>query len=311
MAVLLCSTSESVDDWAEALRSLSGIDLRVWPDAGDLTEIDYAIVAHPPLGVLPSLPNLKAVQSLWAGIEHITCDKDLDPTVPILRMIDPGLTGGMTEYVTMHAQRYHMQAHEFDLQQQQGNWQPRTPPLARERRVGVLGLGVLGSDAAKRMADLGFQVHGWSRRPKTLDGVTCHHGDDGLFDLLEQVEILICLLPRTPETENLIDSTTLNAMPEGACIINAGRGELIVDEDLIAALDSGHIAGATLDVFREEPLPADHPYWTHPRVTVTPHIASVTRISTALPVVEQNLKRLMSGEKAEDLPGLVDRKAGY
>lgn len=311
MAVLLCSTSESSEEWADALRTIPGIDLRVWPDAGDIDEIDYAIVAHPPLGVLPSLPNLKAVQSLWAGIEHITRDKELDPTIPILRMIDPGLTQGMTEYVTMHAQRYHMLAHEFALSQAAGKWTPRTPPLAEERKIGILGLGVLGTDAARRLADLGFQVHGWSRQPKELDNVTCHHGEDELFDLLEQAEILICLLPRTPATEGLLDKTTLGALPEGACIINAGRGELIVDEDLIDALDSGHIAGATLDVFHEEPLSADHPYWAHPRVTVTPHIASVTRISTALPAIRDNLSRLMKGEQAKNLPGLVDRKAGY
>lgn len=156
MAVLLCSTSESVDDWAEALRSLSGIDLRVWPDAGDLTEIDYAIVAHPPLGVLPSLPNLKAVQSLWAGIEHITCDKDLDPTVPILRMIDPGLTGGMTEYVTMHAQRYHMLAHEFDLQQRKAT--AASHPAAGKRAqggrawTGRIGIGCGKTDGRSRLS---------------------------------------------------------------------------------------------------------------------------------------------------------------
>lgn len=311
MAVLLCSTSESLDDWAAALRNIPGIDLRIWPDAGDLAEIDIAIVAHPPLGALPSLPNLKAVQSLWAGVEHITRDKDLDPSVPILRMIDPGLTGGMTEYVTMHAQRYHLLAHEFALSQQKGEWRPRTPPLAQERKVGIMGLGVLGSDAAARLVSLGFQVHGWSRRPKELNGVTCHHGEDGLFDMLEQSEILISILPRTPATEGLLDSTTLGALPDGACIINAGRGELIVDEDLIAALDSGRIGGATLDVFHEEPLPAGHPYWTHPRVTLTPHIASVTRISTALPAIEANITRLMKGEDAKDPPGLVDRKAGY
>lgn len=311
MAVLLCSTSESSQAWAEALAEVPDIDLRVYPEVGDVAEIDYAIVAHPPLGVLPSLPNLKAVQSLWAGIEHITRDKGLNPDIPILRMIDPGLTQGMTEYVTMHAQRYHMLAHEFALSQAGGQWTPRTPPLAGERKVGILGLGVLGCDAAHRLSGLGFQVHGWSRRPKSLEGVTCHHGEDGLFAMLEQVEILIGLLPRTPETENLLDCTTLGALPKGACIINAGRGELIVDEDLLAALDSGHIAGATLDVFREEPLPADHAYWSHPRVTITPHIASVTRISTALPVVAQNLAHLIKGGHAKDLPGLVDRKAGY
>jgi glyoxylate/hydroxypyruvate reductase A len=182
------------------------------------------------------------------------------------------------------------------------------PPLARDRGIGVLGLGALGALCAFALSDLNFRVHGWSRRPHDIAGVACHHGDAGLTEVLGQAEILITLLPDTPATANLLDARRLALLPRGACLINPGRGTLIDDEALLAALDAGHLAHATLDVFRTEPLPTGHPFWRHPKVTVTPHIAAPTRAETAARAIAENIRR---GEVGEPLLHVVDRAAGY
>ena len=311
MAVLLCSRSESADEWAKAFAVLDAFDLRVWPDTGDLSEIDYAIVAHPNEGVLAQCPNLKAIHSLWAGVEHLTGDPTLPAHVPVIRMIDPGLTQGMVEYVFGHVMHYHLLTHLFQAQQAKGDWAPVDPPLAADRTIGMLGLGVLGGEIAQRLSAFGFNMLGWSRSRKDLAGVTCLHGDEGLMDLLAKSSILINLLPNTPATTRLLNAQTLAQLPEGACIVNAGRGQLIDDDALLAALDSGQIGGASLDVFWEEPLPGDHPFWTHDKVLVTPHIASVTRISTGAETVVKNLTHLIGGGSIAEIDGVMDPGVGY
>jgi glyoxylate/hydroxypyruvate reductase A len=216
--------------------------------------------------------------------------------VPLCRMVDASLTEGMVEWVTGHVLRYHLRIDDHILGQD-GRWRPElVPPLARERTVGILGLGVLGTSVAKALASLNFQVVGWSRELKSVEGVQCHAGPTGLREVLSRSEILVLLLPRTNETENIIDRRTLGLMPKGSRILNPGRGELIDDAALLDALDSGRIAHATLDVFRTEPLPPEHPYWAHPRVTVTPHIASETRAGTAADHVALNIARMERGE---------------
>jgi glyoxylate/hydroxypyruvate reductase A len=223
-------------------------------------------------------------------------------------MVDPGLSEGMLEYVTAHTLRYHLGL-DAVLAAQDGTWRPDlAAPLARNRRVGVLGLGALGSLCAVALADLHFQVHGWSRRPHDISGIACHHGDAGLTEVLGHAEILVTLLPDTPATENLLDARRLALLPLGARLINPGRGSLIDDAALIDALDADHLAHATLDAFRTEPLPADHPFWHHPKVTVTPHIAAPTRPATAARVIAENIRRREAGEP---LLHLVDRTAGY
>jgi glyoxylate/hydroxypyruvate reductase A len=191
---------------------------------------------------------------------------------------------------------------------QDGEWRAEAPPLAPERRVTVLGLGALGQACARMLVQLGFPVTGWSRRPKDIPGITCLSGDDGLEQALRAADILVLLLPLTDETENLLDTLTLALLPEGAMIVNPGRGPLIDDDALMTALDRGHVAHATLDVFRQEPLPRDHPFWAHPQVTVTPHIASETRPETAAQVIAENIRR---GEAGEPFLHLVDRAKGY
>lgn len=246
----------------------------------------------------------KAVLSLWAGVEKIVGNQTL--TQPLCRMVDPGLTEGMVEYVTGHALRYHLGLDR--VLATQDRWEPVVPPLARERPVAMLGLGALGAACAGALAGLGFPVLGWSRTPKDLPAIECHHGRDGLKTVLSRAQIVVTLLPATPGTEKTLNAETLGWLPKGAAIINPGRGPLIDDDALLVALETGQVGAATLDVFRVEPLPLDHPYWAHPKVTVTPHIAAETRAVTAARVVVENLRRLSTGEP---LLHLVDRAEGY
>lgn len=269
-------------------------------------QVDYIVYA-PNGGLLDFTPytRLKAVLSLWAGVEKIADNETL--TVPLARMVDHGLTQGMTEWVVGHVLRYHLGMDQH-ITVQDGIWTPDAPPLATERQVCVLGLGALGEAVARALAALNFNVTGWSRSAKDIPNVTCLHGDDGLRAALLRAEIVVLLLPDTPATLNTLNAETLALLPKGACIINPGRGPLIDDDALLEAVNSGQVGHATLDVFRVEPLPADHPYWAHPNVTVTPHIASETRPATAAQVICENIRR---GEEGEPFLHLVDRDLGY
>ncbi|WP_171208940.1 MULTISPECIES: glyoxylate/hydroxypyruvate reductase A [unclassified Ruegeria] len=269
-------------------------------------QVDYVIYApNSGLGDFTPYTRLKAVLSLWAGVECIADNETL--TVPLARMVDHGLTQGMTEWVVGHVLRYHLGMDQH-ITTQDGTWEPDPPPLASERTVGILGLGTLGTASACALNSLGFDVIGWSRSAKEIAGITCLHGPEGLRETLSQAEILVLLLPDTAATENTLNTQTLALMPKGANIINPGRGPLIDDEALLAALNAGQIGHATLDVFRVEPLPTDHTFWAHPNVTVTPHIASETRPPTAAQVIVENIRR---GEAGEPLLHLVDRTLGY
>jgi glyoxylate/hydroxypyruvate reductase A len=269
--------------------------------------VDY--IVYSPLGPVQDFTpftRLKAVLSLWAGVERIVGNKSLK--VPLCRMVDGGLKQGMAEWVAGHCLRYHlgMDAH---IVNPKAEWRSgMAPPLAGDRTIGILGLGALGQACAEALKCLGFKVAGWSRSLKDVDGVACYAGPEGLSALLDQSEILVLLLPQTPETTHIINANTLAQLPKGAHILNPGRGPLIEDDALIKALNAGHIAHATLDVFAKEPLPKGHPYWAHPNVTVTPHIASETRPKTAAQVVAENVAR---GESGKPLLYIVDRTLGY
>ncbi|MEO1138918.1 MAG: glyoxylate/hydroxypyruvate reductase A [Pseudomonadota bacterium] len=268
--------------------------------------VDYIVYApNSELQDFRPYTRTKAVLNLWAGVEDIVGNQTL--TQPLARMVDDGLERGMVEWVTAHTLRYHLGTDGHVLRQD-GVWRNDAPPLAHNRPVSVLGLGALGRACALALAQLGFSVTGWSRSQKDVPGITCRWGTNGLEQALASAQILVLLVPLTPETENLLNSLTLAQLPKGACLINPGRGPLIDDDALMGALDNGHIAHATLDVFRVEPLPPDHPYWGHPNVTVTPHIASETRACTASRVIAENVRR---GENGEPFLHLVDRTLGY
>lgn len=272
----------------------------------DPREVDHVVLAaNGPVRDFAPFARLRAVHSLWAGVEDALAIPGL--AAPLARMVDPGLTRGMVEWVLGHVLRHHLgtDAHVVNPEHR---WAPAPPPLAADRRVGVLGLGALGRACAEALAAVGFDVAGWSGGPKAIEGVAAHHGEDGLAAVLGRSEILVLLLPLTPATEGIIDARALGRLPEGAVLLNPGRGGLVDDAALLAALDDGPLAHATLDTFREEPLPRDHPFWAHPRVTVTPHVASATRPETASPVIAENVRRCEAGEP---MLHLVDRARGY
>ncbi|WP_420569464.1 2-hydroxyacid dehydrogenase [Thalassovita sp.] len=279
-------------------------------DAGLRTEFDPALVDYivyapnSPLQDFTPYTRCKAVLNLWAGVEAIVGNQTL--TQPLARMVDFGLKQGMTEWVVGHVLRYHLDIDYF-LARQSGEWEPKVPPLSRDRKVTVLGLGELGAATAVALAALGFDVIGWSRSAKDVPGVRCLHGDD-LDTALTGAEIVVLLLPKTPATEDILNADRLALLAPGAAVLNPGRGALIDDDALLSALNSGRVGHATLDVFRVEPLPDDHPYWAHPNVTVTPHIASETRPETASEVIAENIRR---SEAGEGLLYLVDRNLGY
>lgn len=256
--------------------------------------VDYVIYAPSgPINDFAPFTNLKAILSLWAGVEKIEGNASIK--VPLCRMVENGLSEGMVEWVTGHILRHHlgMDGHIFG---QNGVWRNDVvAPLARNRRVGFLGLGELGLACAKAASGVGFDVLGWSRNLKSVEGIQTFAGADGLKEMLKQCQILVLLLPETSETKNILNAETLNLLPDGAFIINPGRGPLIDDDALLAALDSGKVAHATLDVFRVEPLPVEHPFWAHPNVTVTPHIASATRPETASLTIAENIRRGEAG----------------
>lgn len=292
------------DPLNDALRD-AGLDAVLTREA-DPASVDYIVYAPgSDLNDFSAYTRCRAVLNLWAGVERIAGNPTL--TQPLCRMVDPALTQGMVEYVAGHVLRYHLGLDDH-ITRQDGIWRPTAPPLASERRVVVLGLGELGQACATALAALGFAVHGWARRARAVPGVTCHAGPEGLTQALSYGDIVVTLLPQTAETQNLLDAQRLSLLPRGARLINPGRGPLIDDDALLAALDSGQVGHATLDVFRTEPLRADHPFWAHPRVTVTPHIAAETRPRSAARVIVDNIVR---GQAGQPLLHQVDLGAGY
>jgi glyoxylate/hydroxypyruvate reductase len=306
--VLFSATAQRWNDYrgvlADALAA-AGVSARL-SDEMDPGEVDYIVYApNGPVRDFSGFPRLKAVLCLFAGVETIVANATL--TVPLTRMVDSGLREGMVEWVTGHVLRYHLDM-DRHITCQDGGWRPVIPPLARQRSVGILGLGELGGACACALGALNFQVSGWSRSPANIPNVTCHHGPQGLNEVLGKSEILVLLLPLTGETENLVNSDRLSLLPKGVRLINPGRGRLIDDDALLAALASDHVAHATLDVFRTEPLPASHPFWAHPKVTVTPHLASETRPVTASNIIAVNIRNDQAGLPMQFV---VDRNAGY
>lgn len=284
----------------------AGIGARVVTVTDAPDAVDYIVYAPGgPVSDFTPFRHAKAVLSLWAGVERIVTNPTL--TQPLCRMVDDGLAEGMVDYVTGHVLRHHLGLDRY-LCGRAPRWDRAVPPLARDRTVAVLGLGELGRACAQALSALRFDVLGWSRTPRQVPGVACHHGESGLRAVLERAEIAVTLLPLTPETENLLDAERLAWLPQGAVLINPGRGALIDDAALLAALDAGRLDHATLDVFRTEPLPEDHPFWAHPKVTVTPHVAAETRPDSAARVIAENVRR---GEAGEPFLYLVDRGRGY
>lgn len=309
MAILFRSTPAATARWRALLGALlPEHEIRYWPETGDPAAIEYALVWQPEPGLLAALPNLKLIVGLGAGVDHLLRDPALPRGVPIVRLVDPYMTDAMSEYVVLQVLRLHRQDLDYAAQQRAGVWEEREQKNAAERPVGILGFGTLGQDAGRKLRALGFDVAGWSRGARAIAGFRTFAGPAGLDALLARSEILVCLLPLTAETAGILNAGTFARLPRGAGLVNAGRGGHLVEDDLIPALDSGQLSGAALDVFREEPLPADHPFWRHPRIVVTPHVAAETHPPTAAAIIRDAIRCCEAGLPVANV---VDLARGY
>jgi glyoxylate/hydroxypyruvate reductase A len=306
MSLVLIRKNAPTGAWQAALASsCPGLAVHVWPETGPVEDVEFVLTWAADPGVIASFPNLRAILSLGAGVDHILKDETVPTHLPVVRMIDPSLTQGMVQYVLMAVLNQHRGLSALQESQRERGWARIEPRIGR---VGVMGLGELGAATASAAAGLGYQVSGWSRSAKNIEGVTCFAGAAGLADFLACSDFLVCLLPRTAETEGILNRNLFTKLPRSAYLINAARGEHLNEADLLEALAAGQLSGATLDVFRTEPLPAEHPFWDHPAIFVTPHIASMTVPATAAVIVAQNIERIRAGQPPV---GLVDRQLGY
>lgn len=309
MALLFASPDDDPVAWTRALRQrLPDLEVRVFPDLGDPAAIEAALVWLPPPGLLASLPNLRAIFSLGAGVDRLLEDPTLPADIPLCRMVDPSLTASMAEFVLLHVLRYHRDLDLYEAQQRRAEWRLVLPKPPSATVVGLLGLGELGAASARLLARHGFAVRGWSRTHKAIEGVRCFAGPEEFDAFLAEVGVLVCLLPLTPQTRGIVNASLFDRLPAGARLVNLARGAHLVEQDLLDALDTGRLAHATLDVFVQEPLPKDHPFWRHPRITITPHAASYSLPESGAEIVAENLRRLRDGRP---LLHVVDRARGY
>lgn len=308
MKVIYYNEGEDNAFWLAGLRAaLPQAEFRLWLP-GDDAPADYALVWSPPIKMLAGRTELKAIFNLGAGVDKLLQMETLPPSVPVLRLEDAGMAMQMAEYAAYAVLRYFRRFDEYELQAQHKEWHFLPANNKRDFTVGIMGLGAIGSRVAQAMQHFGFPVRGWSRSRKTLAGVHCFSGQTSLNDFLQDLRALICVLPLTPETENMLDAKVFNQLAYGACLINIARGKHLVETDLLAALNAGQLAHASLDVFRDEPLPPDHPFWLHPNITVTPHMAGETLRDDTIRQVVEKLRAL---ERGESVSGIVNSSTGY
>jgi glyoxylate/hydroxypyruvate reductase A len=308
MTLLYKADPERGKLWAQHFaQKAPEIPFRLWPDIGDPAAVRYLAAWQPPEDPARTLPNLEVIFSVGAGIDQFDLSR-VPPHIAVVRMIEPGIVEGMVEYVTHAVLTIHRDLFDYALQQRQRVWREMPVRAASTRRVGVLGLGMLGIAVLERLRVFGFPCAGWSRSAHRIEGVECFAGVDALDAFLARTDVLVCLLPLTDATRGLLDRRLFGMLPKGASFINVGRGPQVNQQDLLDALDSGQLQNAILDVTDPEPLPESHPFWVHPRVRVTPHIASATRPESAVDVVLENIRRRREGLT---MVGEVDRRRGY
>ena len=306
MTIALIIPDRKLDDLQQRLsQALPDTRVEIWPDITDAAAVEFAVVWKQPPGSVAALPNLKAIQCFGAGVDAILADPTL-PALPIARIVDPALTQTMVRYLDGVLSYYRLRLDLFKQQQQHAAWQPKSP--RRIAHICVLGLGELGAAAANYFAALGYQVSGWARTAKQLAGVQCYSGAHGLTAAVAQADVVICLLPLTPATDSLLDGPFFSSLKAGAIFINVARGAIVDDEALLAALHNGQLQAACLDVFRQEPLPAQHPFWQQPNILITPHVSAVTNVSTVVAQIADNYRRSQAGEA---MANLVDLNKGY
>lgn len=306
MRISFCCTDTRPEPWLEALRAaLPQAEVELW--APGAAPADHAVVWAPPQQFFDEQPQLQAIFNIGAGVDALLRLR-LPPQAVLVRLEDAGMAVQMAEYVCHAVIRYFREFDAIEADVRRGVWAPRTPWRRAEFPVGVMGLGVLGARVAASVAQFDFPVHGWSRSPKSLPGVRCYAGLERLPDFLAATRVLVCLLPLTADTRDILRRDTLQRLQPGGYVINVARGAHLVEDDLLALLDSGYLAGATLDVFRTEPLPAQHPFWTHPRITVTPHTSARTLRDESVAQIARKIQAIQRGER---IAGCVDVMQGY
>jgi glyoxylate/hydroxypyruvate reductase A len=309
MRILLYRADGETEPWArDFAEALPHCETVVWREGMREAVCDYAVLWAPPRALLEQLTHVKAIFLAGAGVDAVLKFGDALPGAPLIRLGDAGMAVQMAEYVTHAVLRYFRRFDDYEKQARRGIWAPLPQFDKREFTVGVLGMGMLGSRVLGALGQFGFPLRGWSRTPKQMDGVACHAGMDSLPEFLAGTRVLVCMLPLTPETTNLLDRARLSLLPQGAYLVNVARGAHVAEPDLLTLVRSGHLAGATLDVFRNEPLPGPHPFWEEPRITMTPHISALTVREDSVRQIAGKIGQL---EKGEPVDGVVDRAKGY
>ncbi len=309
LRILLYRGDGQIGPWAEDLaRLMPGVETVSWQEGETLAACDYAVLWNPAPSLLPQLASVKAIFLMGAGADALLKFGDALPDVPIVRLGDAGMAVQMAEYVAWATLRYFRRFDEYEEQARHGLWSPLPAYAKEEFTVGVMGLGKLGLRVVETMRGFGFPVRGWSRTAKDIPGVDCYAGMEALGGFLAGTRVLVSLLPLTPETNNLLDRRRLSTLPQGAYLINVARGAQVAEPDLLPLIRAGHIAGATLDVFRNEPLPAPHPFWEEPRITITPHISALTVRGEAVRQIIDKITAIEAGQQVDDV---VDRNLGY
>ena len=309
MKIIFYFTAGRVEPWIKGFQAvLPQAELISWQSGSALA--DYAVVWTPPQQFIDEQTQIKGLFNIGAGVDALMALR-LPPGVPVVRLDDAGMSVQMAEYVCHAVIRHFRELGGYEADTAQGKWSYRKPHQRADFPVGVMGLGILGERVSRALAQFDFPVMGWSRSAKSIPGVQCFSGEVGFNDFLAASRILVCLLPLTPDTENIMRHDTLARLQPGGYVINVARGSHLVDDDLIALLDSGHLTGATLDVFRTEPLPAAHPFWTHPKITVTPHTSARTLREESIAQIVGKIRALERGEALASLEGVVDLNKGY
>ncbi|QED37923.1 glyoxylate/hydroxypyruvate reductase A [Antarcticibacterium arcticum] len=306
MSVLVISPGRDPEVWAKELRNQHpGMNVYVYPEDHEKEEVEFAVSWKHPRGIFKNYPNLKVIASMGAGVDHITSDPEIPEHIKITRVIDEDLSSDMSAFV-LGLILDHMR--NISLHHSSKKWEPKKYQRIRDVKVGILGMGVLGTAVAKSLQLNGFQVSGWANSTREQEEIKIYSGADQMEDLLRETSVLVNLLPLTPQTENILNKDLFQKLPKGAYVINVARGEHLNEHDLLEMIDSGHLSGASLDVFRKEPLPEEHPFWAHSKIQITPHIASITNPGSVVPQIIENYERMT---EEEELMNVVERQKGY
>ncbi|APU68821.1 MAG: glyoxylate/hydroxypyruvate reductase A [Bacteroidota bacterium] len=309
MSLLIVCPGRDPENWIETIRKKdSAIECYAYPEDHQKEDVEFALTWNHPRGIFKNYPNLKVIASMGAGVDHILSDPALPDDIQITRVVDDKMTEDMSNFVLTQALARLRKIQDYTKHQTEKKWDRTQYGRPQDTKIGIMGLGVLGDAVAEKLHKNNFQVYAWSRTEKDCQNITCFHGKEQMEEFLSHAEILVCLLPLTEDTRNILNADLFDMLPEGAYVINVARGEHLVEHDLLEMIDNGHLSGASLDVFREEPLPDEHPFWEHEKINITPHIASLTSPESVVPQIIENYDRMMDGKP---LRHEVELEKGY